>query len=376
MDLPHVRSINETALRRKKLERLRDPHEERRHAHDIGLRGGRDGGAKPLRRLPWLGYRDVSREAGVSTATVSRVLTGSAEVNPKTKKLVLAAIAKLKYRPNLVARGLRRRLSHIIALIVTDIENPFYTAICRGVEDAARIAGYSVILCNADRDIDKERQYIRVVADQNAAGVIISPASARKTDISELAARRLPVIAVDMALATVPDPSSSITRSKRLSDSSSHRKRLRAHRMHHGASGEARTAYDRGADIEGHRGRRTSTPPRSPGLLELHGDGGHQASRESSPSSRARTASSSPIIAWLSACCARFKNRPIAIPHQMKVIGFDELPWAFELHPHMSLVRQPAYRIGQEAARVLIDCADDKKSARHIVLEAELLERD
>lgn len=107
---------------------------------------------------------DVSREAGVSAATVSRVLTGSAEVDPKTKRLVLAAVEKLKYRPNLVARGLRRWLSHVIALIVTDIENPFYTAICRGVEDAAWIAGYSVILCNADRDIDKERQYIRVVA--------------------------------------------------------------------------------------------------------------------------------------------------------------------------------------------------------------------
>ena len=215
---------------------------------------------------------DVSREAGVSTATVSRVLTGSAEVDPKTKKLVLAAIAKLKYRPNLVARGLRRRLSHIIALIVTDIENPFYTAICRGVEDAARIAGYSVILCNADRDIDKERQYIRVVADQNAAGVIISPASARKTDISELAARRLPVIAVDMALATATG--SVLVDNKEagaLRDSSSHRKRLRAHRMHHGASGERDRIRPRGGILEGHRGRRTSTPPGSPGLLELHG---------------------------------------------------------------------------------------------------------
>ena len=71
----------------------------------------------------------------------------------------------------------------------------------RGVEDAARAASYSVILCNADRDIGKEREYLRVVADQNASGVIISPASARKTDVSDLIARGLPVIAVDMSLA-------------------------------------------------------------------------------------------------------------------------------------------------------------------------------
>ncbi len=106
----------------------------------------------------------------MSAATVSRVLTGSAEVDPKTRKLVLAAVKKLNYRPNLLARGLRRRSTQVIALIVTDIENPFYTAICRGVEDAARAAGYSVILCNADRDIRKEREYLKVVADQNASG--------------------------------------------------------------------------------------------------------------------------------------------------------------------------------------------------------------
>src|SRR5690349_1137519 len=110
---------------------------------------------------------DVSREAGVSSATVSRVLTGSAEVEPVTRMAVLAAVEKLGYRPNLVARGLRRQASQVIALIITDIENPFYTAVCRGVEDSARLAGYSVILCNADRDIEKEREYLRVVEDQN-----------------------------------------------------------------------------------------------------------------------------------------------------------------------------------------------------------------
>jgi DNA-binding LacI/PurR family transcriptional regulator len=70
------------------------------------------------------------------------------------------------------------------------------------------------------------------------------------------------------------------------------------------------------------------------------------------------------------------QEQAVAIPNQMNVIGFDELPWSLELHPHMSLVRQPAYSIGQEAARVLIDCANEKKSSRHIVLEAELVERD
>ena len=320
---------------------------------------------------------DVSREAGVSTATVSRVLTGSAEVDPKTKKLVLAAVEKLKYRPNLVARGLRRRLSHVIALIVTDIENPFYTAICRGVEDAAWIAGYSVILCNADRDIDKERQYIRVVADQNAAGVIISPASARKTDISELSARRLPVVAVDMALATATG--SVLVDNKEAGALATRHLIGRGCELIACITGPAEnaTAYDRGVGysraIAGARLRRR------PDLLVYSNymeDGGYQAMQRIlafNPRPDGVFVTNNRMAVGV---LRALQEQAVAIPHQMKVIGFDELPWALELHPHMSLVRQPAYRIGQEAARVLIDCANDKKSARHIVLEAELLERD
>jgi LacI family transcriptional regulator len=82
---------------------------------------------------------DVSREAGVSSATVSRVLTGSAEADPATKKLALAAVKKLDCRPNLVARGLRRRSSQVIALIVTDIENHFYTSRRPGSGDLGQL---------------------------------------------------------------------------------------------------------------------------------------------------------------------------------------------------------------------------------------------
>jgi LacI family transcriptional regulator len=320
---------------------------------------------------------DVSREAGVSAATVSRVLTGSAEVDPNTKKLVLAAVKKLNYRPNLVARGLRRRSSQVIALIVTDIENPFYTSICRGVEDAAWSAGYSVILCNADRDIDKERQYVRVVADQNASGVIISPASVRRTDISELVARRLPVVAVDMALAMATG--SVLVDNKEAGALATRHLIRRGCKIIACITGPAEnsTAHDRAIGYS-----------RAIADAGLHGnahllvysnymeDGGYQATHQilaldPQPDGLFVTNNRMAVGALRA-----LQERGVAIPKQMNVIGFDELPWALELHPHMSLVRQPAYRIGQEAARVLIDCTNEKTSSRHIVLEAELLERD
>jgi LacI family transcriptional regulator len=262
-------------------------------------------------------------------------------------------------------------------LIVTDIENPFYTAICRGVEDAALIAGYSVILCNADRDLDKERQYIRVVADQNAAGVIISPASARKTNISELVARGLPVIAVDMALAKATG--SVLVDNTEAGALATHHLIQRGCKLLACITGPAEnsTAHDRAVGYS--RAIANAGLRGCPDLLVYSNymeDGGFQAmqrilARDPRPDGVFVT-NNRMAVGVLRA----LQEQAIAIPSQLKVIGFDELPWALELHPHMSLVRQPAYRIGQEAARMLIDCANDKVSSRRIVLKAELLERD
>ncbi len=320
---------------------------------------------------------DVSREAGVSSATVSRVLTGSAEVEPATRVAVLAAVEKLGYRPNLVARGLRRQASQVIALIITDIENPFYTAVCRGVEDSARVAGYSVILCNADRDIEKEREYLRVVEDQNASGVIISPANARRTDISNLLARKLPVIAVDMAL----DAATGSV----LVDNKDAGALATEHLIAKGCTriacvtgpAENATAADR---LEGYfRAITAAGLNQEPDLVVYANymeDGGYEATRrllklKKRPDGLFVT-NNRMAVGTLRA----LQEAALAIPQDIKVIGFDELPWALELHPHLSLVRQPAYRIGQEAARLLIGCIRKEKTAQHIVLDAELVTRD
>ncbi len=94
---------------------------------------------------------DVARHAGVSTATVSRVLNGKT-VRPELAAAVRAAVEDLGYAPDRTARSLRRRSSDVVALVLPDVENPFFTAVARGVEDVAQQAGYSVVLCNTDDD--------------------------------------------------------------------------------------------------------------------------------------------------------------------------------------------------------------------------------
>lgn len=138
---------------------------------------------------------DVAALAGVSPATVSRVLNG-VPVSPDKAEQVRRAAAELRFTPSRTARTLRRQSSEVIALIIPDIENPFFTALARGVEDRAQTAGYSVVLCNSDEQRDKEAKYINIAISENMAGVILAPASSH-TNLDPLIARGKPVVAVD-----------------------------------------------------------------------------------------------------------------------------------------------------------------------------------
>ena len=116
--------------------------------------------------------KDVAKEAGVSIATVSRVLNDIDVVNEETKKKVLEAIKKLGYRPNIVARSLKTQRTRTIGILIPDISNQFYPEIVRGAEDVANIYGYNVMLCNSDFDTDKEKEYLRVLKEKMVDGVL------------------------------------------------------------------------------------------------------------------------------------------------------------------------------------------------------------
>lgn len=141
--------------------------------------------------------KDVARLAGVSVATVSRVL-GNGPVSPALRAKVEEAIAGSGYRPNLSARRLRSQSSLTVGLIVSDICNPFFTAVGRAVEDAAYRAGMRVILCNTDENPEKEAMYLRLMQEERVSGVILAAtrATAARLDIAALG---FPVVMVDRA---------------------------------------------------------------------------------------------------------------------------------------------------------------------------------
>lgn len=138
---------------------------------------------------------EVAALAGVSPATVSRVLNG-VEVSPTYAEKVRRAAETLQFTPNRAARNLRRRSSDVLALVIPDIENPFFTALARGVEDVAQAAGYSVVLCNSDEQQDKQATYLGIALAENMAGILLAPAHGR-SDLDAVVARGTPMVMVD-----------------------------------------------------------------------------------------------------------------------------------------------------------------------------------
>ena len=144
--------------------------------------------------------RDVAERARVSPITVSRVINEIGPVKDETRLRVLQAIDELNYVPNQQARSLRSRRTHTLALLITDVTNPFWTTVARGVEDKATENNFSVILCNTDEDVTKEQRYVKVVLEKRVDGVIAAPASYESAHLRQLCEQHIPLVLIDRRL--------------------------------------------------------------------------------------------------------------------------------------------------------------------------------
>jgi DNA-binding LacI/PurR family transcriptional regulator len=147
-----------------------------------------------------VGIRDVANRAGVSAATASRALNGSATVSDDLRVRVVEAASALGYRPNNLARSLRRQRTDTIGVIVSDIANPHHSEAVRVMEDAASQAGWRLVLCNSDERVDKQRTYLRLLADERVGAVILSAADEAGSGVDALLDLGIPVVAFDRVI--------------------------------------------------------------------------------------------------------------------------------------------------------------------------------
>jgi LacI family transcriptional regulator len=146
---------------------------------------------------PVVTMAEVADRAGVSIATVSRVLSGRSSVAPELRVKVATAVEELSYRPNRLAQNLRRQNAEMIGVVISDIENPHFAEMVHVAEEEAYRRGYRVLLCNTDESGEKQRSYLQMLADERPVGVIIAPCDASGPEIGQLMDLGIRVVAFD-----------------------------------------------------------------------------------------------------------------------------------------------------------------------------------
>lgn len=295
---------------------------------------------------------DVAEAAQVSSATVSRALNHSSRVDPVLAERVRATAERLGYRPNAVARNLRRQGTQVWALIITDINNPFYTAVARGVEDQASESGFSVLLCNTDENQGKEDRYLEVAAQERVAGVILAP-RASDSDVSGLLSSKIPLVAVDRQLdqpvdfVTAASFEGAVMATEHLLRQGWQRPACITRPADTATTEQRRLGYE---DVMRRHGL-----PAEVRHVPFHADSGLRVIDElfgtGPPPDSLVTVDSMLTLGVMTG----LKRRRLKIGRDVGLIGFDDAVWAQAVEPPLSVIAQPAYEMGVAAARLLVE---------------------
>ena len=318
--------------------------------------------------------KDVAKEAGVSTATVSRVLSQKPYVTAEVQARVLEAVEKLGYRPNRVARSLRAQQSNTIGLIVSDIRNPYFTDVSRAVEDTAYEHGYAVFLCNTDEDPEKEALYLNLLRDENVSGVILSPTKQTSDDFAAINLN-IPTVIVDRTIKHGDVDTVMI-------DNLDAGYRLTCHLIENGYRqigalfGEASTTgRERRQGFEKAL-REHDLTPYIMRYLPPHIEAGHEATLA------ILTAPDRPdaILATNSLLSAgaleAVRELQLNIPDDVAVVGFDETTWSTLVQPALTVIAQPTHEIGRTAMELVLKRIEQPDTpARQVILKGQLLAR-
>lgn len=324
--------------------------------------------------------KDVARVAGVSIATVSRVLNDIDVVNEDTKKKVVDAIKLLSYRPNIVARSLKTQRTKTIGILIPDISSQFYPEIVRGAEDVANIYDYNVILCNSDFDVEKEKEYLRVLREKMVDGVLYMSSSLNeeildlineldlKTILVETKDKenRLPSVTIDNISATYEGTKFLIEKGiKKLAFIG-----VKGDTMN--AWGERYLGFDKAISEA-----KIKVSEELIYFDTLKVKSGYEAAEKFIKSKKKfdGIVCASDEIAM--GVINGLRENNIRVPEDVSVMGFNNNYAASIFYPKITTISQPSYDMGSVAMRMLIKLLSKKELEEgHFVLEHTLIERD
>jgi LacI family transcriptional regulator len=321
---------------------------------------------------------DVAREAGVSSMTVSRVINNKGDVSAATRQRVLEVIDRLGYRPSSIARGLATRRTGTLGLVVPDVANPFFSDVARGVEHVAHAEGYNVFLCNTEEDPQRELAVLESLEEKRVDGLVLCSSRLGEEELRAVVARHPFVVLANRRIEG--DRVQSVLIDDEIGGrlatchllKAGHRKVGFLAGPVNSHSGRQRTrGYHAALEAAGLPHESLLVVPCSPVV-----EGGQIATRELLSAHPELTAlfcyNDLVAVGALQACA----ERGLAVPGDVAIVGYDDIPLAALVTPPLSTCRVPRYELGAQAVRVLVDqimgCPDE---CGEIVLQPELVVR-
>lgn len=320
---------------------------------------------------------DVAQAAGVSVATVSRALSSAGVgVSPALRDRVMTAVTELDYHPNHLPRNLRARSSRTIGLVISDIDNPFFTAIARGAEDVAHRRGFTMVLANTDEDAAREELVLQTMAAERAAGVVVASTGLHSTGVKRLISTGIPIVALDRRIAGANVDTVVVDNETAAYEAVHHLASL-GHRRVAMVGGPTKVSAIR--EREAGYERAVRDHGLEPGLLrhaDLREPGGRRATRALFAEPTRPTAVFAVNNLTTIGVLHALRELGLRAPGDVSVIGFDDIPTADLLDPPLSVVRQPTYQLGARAAELLLRRVEEPAApVQEVVLAASLVLR-
>ncbi|WP_244871480.1 LacI family DNA-binding transcriptional regulator [Orenia marismortui] len=324
--------------------------------------------------------KDIAKEAGVSTTTVSRVLNDKPDVSEATKKKIQKVIDKLGYNPNGIARGLVLQKTHTIGLIIPDISNPFFPEVAKGVEDRARELNYSVIFCNTDNDKEREKEAIALMKSKHVDGIILSLSISNKEELYKLEEKNFDVVQIDRKIPDSNYQAVVIDNTLGAYNATSHLVELGHTKIAHVTGDlEIQTGQDR---LEGFKKAIANFDLNYKEEWIVEGDfskeSGYQAMKKLLRlKDRPKAVFIANDLMAIGAYEAIFEMG-LGIPEDISVVGYDDIEIASIIKPGLTTMTQSKYKLGQAAADMLIAKIDSKEEVddEDIILNPKLIIRD
>lgn len=319
--------------------------------------------------------KDVAREAGLTVTTVSRVLNNRGYISEDARKKVYDAMEKLNYQPNEVARSLHKKTTNTIGLIVPHIRHPYFAEMISNIENEAFKKGYRILLCNTKGKAEKEREYLDICTSNRVAGVILFSGT---ISVESFIQMDVPVITMER---TLDNGTASVECDNRTGGELAAKRLLKAGCKHLLLVGSTSGKVELPADdrVLGFRKvceeKQVSFIEIDPNLREYE-DMEYTELLENTliqyPETDGVFASSDVIAAQTIQVCNKLG---IAVPGQMKIIGFDDSFVATLTTPQLTTIHQPIKEMAGQAVQLLKDASDKKVVAKRMMLPVCLVER-